>query len=185
MSAVKLVIINLKKNLNNLTYPFLLSLGPDDIALLNSIDNLLKKYFGRPWAYVGSEKPYKPKPELLSEIDNIDASDDQKKRLKKLVTEIEFPSEIEVVLSGGDKKGEFHNHIFSILSSLQMEQYIVPENEILIFEILHDDAVHKLEIKGPSVLFAGTANHRREKGECFVVKFPSGNFKKIFEKTEP
>ena len=179
MSAVKLVIINLKNDINNFTYPFLLSLGPDDIALLGRIDNLLKKYFGRPWAYVGSDKPYKPKPELLAEIDNVDASDEQKKRLKTLVTEIGFPSEIQVVLSGGDKKGEFHNHLSSILSSLQMEQYIVPENETIVFEILYNNVVHKLEVEGPSVLFAGTATHRREKGECFVVKFPSGNFKKI------
>ncbi len=179
MSAVKLVIINQKNNINHFTYPFLLSLGPDDIALLGRIDNLLKKYFGRLWAYVGSDKPYKPKQELLAEIDNIDASDEQKKRLKTLVTEIEFPSEIEVVLSGGDKKREFHNHVFSILSSLQMEQYIVSENDVIVFEILHDNVVYRLEVEGPSVLFAGTANHRREKGECFVVKFPSGNFKKI------
>ncbi|MEA2004011.1 MAG: hypothetical protein U9O53_03555 [archaeon] len=76
---MKLVIINLKNGINNFTYPFLLSLGSDNIALLGRIDNLLKIYFGRLWVYMGSEKPYKPKPELLAEIDNIDASDKQKR----------------------------------------------------------------------------------------------------------
>jgi hypothetical protein len=174
---IKIILIDLKENLNKFDYPFLLTLSPKDIALLNKIENLLKKYFKRPWAYIGAEEPYEPKPELLNEIDKIDAKPEEKERLKELVTENKLPIELEVVLNGGDEN-EFHNHNFNIPSKLQLEQYLIPENKEIVFETLVEKTTHTLKIRGPSVLIVGSADHRREEGECFVIKFPSGEFKK-------
>jgi hypothetical protein len=80
---------------------------------------------------------------------------------------------------GGDSD-DFHNHIFEILCSHQLEQYIVPDKVNVVIEIKDDDGrIHVLDISGPSILFVGPANHRRVSGECFVTKFPSGNYKNI------
>jgi hypothetical protein len=177
---IKAILIDLRENLNDLDYPFLLRASPRDIRLLKKIENLLVRHFRRPWVYMGAEKPYPPKQELVDEIDRIDASDQEKERLKEIVTEKELPLELETVLEGGDAE-EFHNHSCDIRIGQQMEEYLIPENRELVVDIIHGDT-HRLNIRGPSILIVGKADHRRESGECFVVKFPSGNFKNISKK---
>ena len=174
----QLILIDLMDNLNSLDYPFLLRLKPNDIEIMKKINAILIKHYKRPWAYVGAEKPYPTKQKLLDEIDKINATQEQKNRLKALVTEITLPIEMEIALNGGDRD-EFHNHIFQIQSNQQIEQYLIPENKQASIEILYNGKTYKLQLKGPSVLFIGKANHRREGGECFVLKTPSGNYKKV------
>ncbi|MBR9689415.1 MAG: hypothetical protein GOV01_00760 [Candidatus Altiarchaeota archaeon] len=177
---IKLVLINLKDGLNQFEYPFLLNLSPLDIELLGEITPLISKYFGRPWIYVGAEKPYLPKKEFLGEIDQLAFTDRQKTRLKVLIVEREFPAEILAVLNEGDK-GEFHDHVFEVSSKLQLEQYLVPDGKTIDFEAIINKKTHLLKIEGPSVLIVGGASHRREGGVCFVTKYPSGSFKQIVE----
>lgn len=171
-----IILIDLKENLNNLDYPFLLVITPRDIELLAKIEDIVMKHYKRPWVYFGLGETGEPNPELLKEIDDIDADLEEKERIKRLVTQIKLPVELVIVLRGGDKN-EFHNHISDVSSNFQLEQYIVPENKEIVLEIQRDDDTHKIRIKGPSVLVVGPENHRRAEGGCFVIKFPPGNYK--------
>ncbi len=178
MPEIKLVLIDLKSNLNNIDYPFLLRTDPSDIELLRKIEPLLRKHFKRPWIYIGCEKPYEVSMDLLNDIDHSDLKKEEKEKLKELVVERKLPLEVELVLEGGDSE-DFHNHIFELLSEQQLEQYIIPDGTETKIEVLENNRSYPLSIKGPSVLIVGKTNHRRQSGECFVTKFPSGNYKNI------
>ncbi len=178
MSEIKLVLIDLKENLNDVNYPFLLRMSPSDIELLRKIEPLLKKHFKRPWVYAGCQKPYEANLDLLNDIDHSNLKKEEKEKLKEIVVERKLPLEVEMVLEGGDSE-DFHNHLFELLCEHQLEQYIIPDGTETKIEVFEENKSYPLPIKGPSILIVGPTNHRREKGECFVTKFPSGNYKNI------
>jgi len=173
-----LVVVDLKENLNSLDYPFLLAVSPKDIEVITKMGDLVKKYFNKNWVYTGSGKPRETNSKLIKEIEEIEASPKEKEKIKRLVTESKLPFELLIALMGGDSK-EFHNHISDVSDSFQIEQYIVPENKEVVFDVQIDGNKHRVRIKGPSVLVIGPVNHRREEGECFVTKFPSGSYRNV------
>ena len=178
MSEIKLVLIDLKPALNNIDYPFLLRTDPSDIGLLRKIEPLLRKHFTRSLVYIGCQKPHEANIEFLNDIDHSDLKKEEKEKLRELIVERKLPLEVVLILEGGDG-ADFHNHVFEILCENQMEQYIIPDGIEVKIEIREDNGIHPLSIKGPSIMIVGKTNHRRESGECFVTKFPSGNYKNI------
>jgi hypothetical protein len=107
MPEIKLVLIDLKDGINNSInasdayYPSLIHVAPADIVLLRKATGLLVKYFRRPWAYVGGQKPYEANLELLDEIDDMKGLKDvEMERLRELLVERKTPLEVELVLDG-------------------------------------------------------------------------------------
>lgn len=179
MKTKKMVVIDLKENLNEIDHDQVLHLSPNDIADLKLIKDILKKYFGRSWIYAGSGLPREPKEEFLKDINGLDIDKNKKKNLKNLVVEKRLPAEVLVVLEEGDGE-HLHSHVEHVSADFQMEQYLIPENKKFVLEIKNYENTEILEIKGPSVMILGDVIHQRKSGECFVVKFPSGEYKKVF-----
>jgi hypothetical protein len=177
MNYNKIVIIDLKENLNEIDHDQVLHLTMDDISDLKLIEGVLKKHFGRPWIYAGSGLPRAPKDEMLKEIDKLDLDHEKKDKLKKLAVEKKIPAEVLVVLEEGDGN-HLHSHGGSVSAGFQMEQYMIPEGKILNLEIIVNKKSEILRIRGPSAVILGDIVHQRKGGECFVVKFPSGEFKR-------
>ncbi len=178
MNEHKVVLIDLKDDLNTVNYDFVLHLTPKDIDTLGLVENLLEKHFKRPWVYTGSEIPREPKAGLLHDIEKSGLDDEEKQRIRGLVTEKKLPAEVLLVLEGG-REGGLHNHAVRTSGNLQLEQYMVPDGKDMIFRFMSKKKLEELKIVGPSVLLVGNVNHDRYSGECFIVKFPSGEFKNI------
>jgi ribosomal protein L2 len=122
--------------------------------------------------------PREPKEEMLKEIDGLDLDDEKKEKLKKFAVEKKIPAEVLVVLGHGDSD-HLHSHSGKVSSSFQMEQYLIPEGKILDLEIVTNKKSEILKIWGPSAVILGDIVHQGRDGECFVVKFPSGEFKRM------
>ena len=182
-SVIKLVLLDLGGK-NKLNYPFLASFSPGDLRAVSKVENLLVKHFGRAWKYVGAKKPYPPGQEFIEDLKKADLSRSEREFLLKFAGEKEMPIELILVSDGMDPK-EFHDHCVSVGEDFQIEQYIVLPGKSLGLEVVFEGEKHNLIVKGPAVVFVGDIPHRQSSGrDCFVVKFPSGNFKRTYKDEE-
>ena len=163
----------------------ILSVGLKDINLLKRIEPLLKKHYGRSWAYVGAEKPFAANVDYLNDLKKYEKrfTNKEYKRILDLTVERKLPVELELVLFGGDKN-EFHTHkIYTPTETdFQVEFYLVAETQTIQLEFWLNEKKHTLKLSGPSLIIVGDVPHKRVNGECLVVKHISGNYKQIVQR---
>ncbi len=160
----------------------ILCIDKKDIELLKKVKPLLKKHYGRPWAYVGAENPYEVKPDYLDDLKKIEKrfTNQEYKRILDLTVERKLPVDLELALFEGDKN-ELHTHKIypPTETDYQVEFYLVAEMQSIHLEFELNENKHILKVSGPSLILIGDVPHRRVSGECFVVKHISGNYKQI------